>query len=644
MTAAFSTRTGTRSLRRSKALGETELNTLFQLFPGPAILVDTMGEQVVLVNSAFLQLTAFASTEIIGRPVRTLLNGLPEHGLINDDPGGISLARRNRPSLPVNVQVRPIDVAGQYFCLFVEPQEETRKNLMARIDQVIQVVLDLNEVHEEEPVRRFLERAADMIKNLLDVAIVAIYHDGDEATGIWKVVEAGEKGVLPDTIPANEYLRLSQTFLWRPGRRVQTDLHRSARIKDLTYLASTPIVRTGLLVVADRRQEPPDHLTFVLEVLTRQISSVVAHQLHLLDARRLAFENRRDLSVWRSVAENAQEGILLLEPNLTVSQMNPAAEWMLGYADSEVKGQPVENIIIGPDRLAPALESACQGIPTHNMGNVSLHRRSGQSFPAHMEIVPAQREGETLAILIFFRDVSENIEFRNRTQQLEQRAVLGEVTAVFAHEVRNPINNISTGLQLLSVKLPENDPNQENISRLLVDCQRLNHLMESVLNFSRTSEYKFEPVDLNLLLHRLLDRWRPRMSKLNITPYIQVEENSSAVQGDPRSLDQVFMNLISNAIEAMSSTGGTLAVRVAPFNLGQARPQVEVTVSDNGPGMPDEVKDRIFEPFVTTKSTGTGLGLAITKRIVTAHRGSISVNTFPGGTVFHVLLLAYQGE
>lgn len=644
MTATFQTRTGARSIRRSKPPGEAELNSLLQLFPKPALLVDTVGEQIALVNSAFLQLTAFSSTEIVGHSVRTLFTGLPEHALMGDDLGGIVLSRRNRLPLSVNVKVRLIGSSSQWMYLIIEPQEELQKNLMDQIDQLVHLLLDLNAVNEEEPVRVFLERAAGKIKILLDVAIVAIYHNGDEGSEIWRVVESGEKGVLSDTIPANEYLRLSQTYVWRPGRRVQTDLHRTARINDLTYLASTPIARTGLLVVADRRHEPSDHLTFVLESFARQIGAAVANHLHFFDIRRLALQNRRDLSVWHSVAENSQEGILLLEPNFQVCNMNPAAEWMLGYAEYEVKDQPVENIIIGPDRLMPALESAYQGIPTHNMGNVSLHRRNGQSFPAHMEIIPAQREGETLAILIFFRDVSENIEFRNRTQQLEQRAVLGEVTAVFAHEVRNPINNISTGLQLLSVKLPQDDPNQENINRLLADCQRLNHLMESVLNFSRHSENKFEPVNLDLMLRRLMDRWRPRMAKVNVTPYIQVDERTPMVYGDPRSLEQVFMNLISNAVEAMSNSGGTLAVRVAPFTMGQGLPQVEVTVSDNGPGVPDDVKDRIFEPFVSTKSTGTGLGLAITKRIVTAHRGSISVNTFPGGTVFHVLLLAHQGD
>jgi signal transduction histidine kinase len=295
------------------------------------------------------------------------------------------------------------------------------------------------------------------------------------------------------------------------------------------------------------------------------------------------------------------------------------------------------------------------------MGNVSLHRRSGQSFPAHIQIIPVQREGQTLAIIIFFTDVSEHEEIRIRTQQLEQRAVLGEVTAVFAHEVRNPINNISTGLQLLSVKLPETDPNQENINRLLNDCQRLNHLMESVLNFSRQVEHRFEEVDLQMLLNRLLDRWRPRFARVNVTPFFQIEENTPHVLADPRSLEQVFTNLVSNAVDAMAakskedaagaSTAGegatasnTLAIRVAPYRAAPGRPQVEVSVSDSGPGIPDEVRARIFEPFITTKSQGTGLGLAITKRIVTAHHGSISVNSFPGGTVFHVVLSAYQGE
>jgi signal transduction histidine kinase len=106
----------------------------------------------------------------------------------------------------------------------------------------------------------------------------------------------------------------------------------------------------------------------------------------------------------------------------------------------------------------------------------------------------------------------------------------------------------------------------------------------------------------------------------------------------------LFINLINNAIDAMNKTGGTLAIRVGVSNSVMNHPQVEVAISDSGPGIPDEIREKLFEPFVTSKSRGTGLGLAITKRIVTAHQGSISVTTFPGGTVFHVFLPAVKEE
>ena len=196
----------------------------------------------------------------------------------------------------------------------------------------------------------------------------------------------------------------------------------------------------------------------------------------------------------------------------------------------------------------------------------------------------------------------------------------------------------------MSANLPADSPEQENLGRLLNDCMRLNHLMESVLNFSRTNKYSFERVDLQLLIRRLLDRWRPRFSKVNVNAFFNPDENIPPVAGDARALEQVFTNLIGNAVEAMSKNGGNLAVRMEPLFSIPNRPQVMVTVSDDGPGIPDDIRERIFEPFVTTKSQGTGLGLAITKRIVTAHHGGIQVNTFPGGTMFQVVLLAFQEE
>jgi signal transduction histidine kinase len=317
---------------------------------------------------------------------------------------------------------------------------------------------------------------------------------------------------------------------------------------------------------------------------------------------------------------------------------------MLGYADWEVKGKPLDHILISQDRLMHAFEAAQQGTAIPNSGTVSLHRRNGQSFPAQVKLYPIEKEGEIKSILVFVEDISENEQIKAQAQHLEHRALLGEVTAVFAHEVRNPLNNLSTGLQLMSSRLPQEDPNQELISRLQNDCNRMSHLMESVLIYARQSEYKLEQLDIAQYIKRLLDRWQPRLAKVSINWYFLSDEGNTYIKGDPRALEQVFTNLLSNAIEAMAKTGGTLAIKVTPISIIPNYPQVEITVSDNGPGIPEEIRDRVFEPFLTTKPQGTGLGLAITKRIVIGHKGNITVDSFPGGTVFKIVIPAVNGD
>ena len=111
------------------------------------------------------------------------------------------------------------------------------------------------------------------------------------------------------------------------------------------------------------------------------------------------------------------------------------------------------------------------------------------------------------------------------------------------------------------------------------------------------------------------------------------------VLADARAIEQVFVNLISNAIQAMENEGGTLNIKIHPVSPETNPPQYEIIVADSGPGIPDDLVKHIFEPFLTTKAKGTGLGLAISRRIVTAHKGNIFVESFPGGTMFHVSLL-----
>jgi signal transduction histidine kinase len=109
-------------------------------------------------------------------------------------------------------------------------------------------------------------------------------------------------------------------------------------------------------------------------------------------------------------------------------------------------------------------------------------------------------------------------------------------------------------------------------------------------------------------------------------------------------LEQVFNNLITNALRVMSETGGSLIIKVQPVMTADGRNHLEVSVADTGPGIPKELQERVFHPFFTTDQNGTGLGLAIVKRIVSAHRGNIHLTSFPGGTIFHVQLPVAENE
>jgi signal transduction histidine kinase len=180
------------------------------------------------------------------------------------------------------------------------------------------------------------------------------------------------------------------------------------------------------------------------------------------------------------------------------------------------------------------------------------------------------------------------------------------------------------------------------IQRLQQDCDRLAELMKSVLSFSHPTEYEMEAIDMRVFMERLIERMRPKITRANVKHLLQTEPATPLVRANPRALEQVFNNLITNALQAMDGKGGTLAIKIQPVIAAGQRRQVEVSVADSGPGIPKELLERIFQPFFTTKNNGTGLGLAITKRIITAHKGTIRVNSFPGGTVFQVLLPEYK--
>ncbi len=622
------------------------IQSLIEQISDAAMVYDEQINRILHANGPFLVLSAFSLREIVNASLEDIFEVIDKEKLKSGESQQSILKLRSRPSLPVVVRASAVDPAGQLRLLRIIPKVENLYSGVKWMEMVLDALHDLPDAIQCDGLEESLCKVLTVAHELFNTNLVSVFYAEPQRPELRKLVTLEEITFFPETLPSTDLVRLGAPTIWMPGKRVVTELHRSARMVDLTYVASVPLGQenslSGLLVIGGIDSQPPPMLLNILKVF-----GVYAGFAFEMAIRSENIAERTSSQEFKSAVQNAiyeytDEGLLVLNPDLTIREINPSAEMMLGYTNKDVANVAVDNVLISPDRLFPVISSAAEGVSTPNLDLVTLHRREGETFPAKVKVIPIEMDKKVIAINVFINDISEHEQYRAQTRQLEQRALLGEFMGVFAHEVLNPINNFSTGLQNIARRLGPDNPHQDLITRMENDVERISHQMEALKNFAKPYEPEQRPVDLNLLLQRILDRWRPRMERLKIEHVYQVADNLPKVNGDPRALEQVFTNLISNALDAMREKGGILSIHGSVTEVAGNRPQIDITVSDNGPGIPDEIRDRIFEPFVTTKPMGTGLGLPITKRLITAHRGSIAVISFPGGTVFHVYLPALE--
>jgi len=210
----------------------------------------------------------------------------------------------------------------------------------------------------------------------------------------------------------------------------------------------------------------------------------------------------------------------------------------------------------------------------------------------------------------------------------ERLSALGNLAAAVAHEVRNPLNAISMGLQRLKVEFwPTDDP--EDYSRLtelmLGEARRLNSIVEQFLSLARPVEIKAEALPLQEILKELAELEESHARQSNVRIQVIAAPNLPALKADPNHLTQVLLNLMLNGLQAMPE-GGTLTLEAKT-----SKSNFLIAVTDTGTGIAAENQRRIFEPYFTTKAKGTGLGLAISRRIIEAHGGTITAANEPGG-------------
>lgn len=622
------------------------LENLLNLFSFPTLLYDCQRKKFLIANTAAIEQTAFTRAELTQLKLVDFLPGVAENELLslrepsNNYRTGYYPAR-NGQKIAAQIQLQQLDLEGELILISFQAlsvidrqnAEEDRK-----ANQLTNILALMNAIGEDDE-DRAIDKCLDVGIRLTGADVLALYLVQMGNPELKRAFISGKDDVFPEKVEPPDMVNLYKNPIWTPGKRPICELQRVAHTSKLSYLAiyllGEGAASIGLLAIGAHQGVPPDDLPFLGKMLTSSLTTLIQNK----SLRNYLLENetrlKRKLRAAETFIEGTQEGCLFVSPDFVIEDINPAAESMLGYTIHEVSGRPLIDVIIGPTNINSALQAALLGISTPNLGEVRLLRRDGSTFLAHVSIHPLLTESGLEGLTVLFRDLSEHEEFQLRNQQLEHRAVLGEITAIFAHEVRNPINNISTGLQVMRMNLPPDDPNQEVINRLLTDCGRLTHLMSSILTFSKPSN-KEGLVNLQELIQSVLDRWRPRMARLNIAHELNSHHPAPVVVGDARALEQVFNNLISNALEAMRETGGRLSINLRSLPTENGKETLEVNVIDNGPGIPEDIIDRIFEPFITTNRNGTGLGLSIAKRIVNEHKGLINALSVPGGTVFRV--------
>jgi len=227
-------------------------------------------------------------------------------------------------------------------------------------------------------------------------------------------------------------------------------------------------------------------------------------------------------------------------------------------------------------------------------------------------------------------------------QQMERAdrlASVGEMAAGIAHEIKNPLTGIAAAITIIKDDFPPADPRTEIVNEILEQIKRLDKTVNDLLFFGKPTPPEPTYTDLNAILKKTLMFASQHRGGKNITKQLHLQEDLPPVYVDPKQIQQVFLNLILNAVQAMQDNG-VLTISSSE-TVRDGKTWIRVSIADTGPGIPEQILGKIFTPFFTTKAQGTGLGLAICHKLVSQHDGTISVTSEDGrGTVFTIDLPA----
>lgn len=349
---------------------------------------------------------------------------------------------------------------------------------------------------------------------------------------------------------------------------------------------------------------------------------------------------------FRHIVSGMRNGVLAITRDGRVALMNDEAYRIFGLPPgSAAIGQPVSTLLKDHPDVVRVLAGA---FDLHHLPNrVEMRLKPSNKVIGYTLAWVRDDDGRVIGASMFFKDLTRVEQLEERERLRDRLAAVGEMAAVIAHEVKNPLAGIEVMAGLLRRKMPDAPDAQVVLSDIINEAKMANAIVQEVLDFVRPIRLQVEYTVIADAVQGAIQLADTKARRGDVAVAVNLAEGLPQINADQHQLTQVFTNLLMNAYEAMGGTGRVTisAERVRLEDVSEGRDAVLVEFTDDGPGIPQDVAEKVFDPFFTTKAQGSGLGLAIVRKIVDAHDGRIDLRTSPGqGTTIRVTLPVTGGN
>lgn len=543
----------------------------------------------------------------------------------------------------------------------VEPMKVTRSDEVGRLARTInEAALQLQQDIERlsglyhislmmgtgTEVSQICELLTRKIARLLDaeVCVILLYNERDGCIHAQVPAFGMEDDVLSSlSFDPNE--RSIATWVYQSGEPYLTN---DARQDPLLSAKAIANIREILAVPLKAGQRMLGTIEVInkpggfLEEEKRLVTIFASQAAHLLQNAQLFEQVRESEERYRQIFESAVDGLYRSTPNGNLVNVNSAFAAMLGYeAPEELQG-----INLMKDLFVDQIEGARQLGRLKESGQIrdlecDLRRRSNDTMPARISI-RAVTDGtdNQMYHLGIIKDVTEQKRLAQQLIVSERLAVVGELVAGVAHEVRNPLCGITTTLSALNRRLEDRQEVKPFLDVVMTEVGRLNYLMEQLLEHSRPVRLDGDEAALRNAIAVVLEEFRSQADEKGVTLSMENFEQVPSLRVDRRKMHGVFTNLVENALQH-TEPGGCVRLALSANEVVRSNglAEVEIEVTDTGAGIAAENLNKVFEPFFTTRTTGIGLGLAIVRKTIHDHGGTIAVrSSLNKGTTFVIKL------